>query len=68
VDDHEDRPIDQEEIEDQVIPEGIQPEHIVTPLIILGNPRIMEEMITIYVRTYMRPKYCTITSGSFATV
>ena len=67
VGDHDDRPIDREELEDQQIPEGVRLEHAATRPITLGSPRIMGEMKMIYVRTYMRPKYCNVTSGSFAT-
>jgi hypothetical protein len=67
VDDHNDHPVDREELEDQQIPEGVQPEHAVTLHIILGSLRITEGMRTIYTRMYMRPKYCAITSGSFVT-
>jgi hypothetical protein len=67
VDDHDDRPVDREELEDQQIPKGVQPEHAATLHIILGNPRITEGTTMIYTRTYMRPRYCAVTSGSFAT-
>jgi hypothetical protein len=68
VDNHKDHPIDQEEIKDQMIPKHVQPEHATTAHIILRSPRIMVGMTMIYVRACMKPKFCPVTNGSFATV
>jgi hypothetical protein len=56
ADDHDDRPIDREELEDQLIPEGVQPERAATLHSILGNLRITKGTTMIYTKTCMRPK------------